>query len=376
MSCVAGAAYKDDVMDSGLKTDLLHRLAGLRELAGVKWSLEDVRYDASSPTTAGLFRIRLEQRPGSMFVKVLKSYERWPMIKLVSEEFRTIARSTDLWRYEADVYLSGLSASLPPGMRLPRVHCVDMLDDDHLVLVLEDVKPATAQWDQERYGLAAELLGRLNARLTTDDILPASANRTPGQLSKIMFEGLLERLTIPVLLDEHTWSHPLLAGSRLRQNVAELAARMPSIVRQLAQRPQLMSHGDPCPQNLLIPADSPNNLVAIDWTLGGLVAAGDDLGQLLIGRAHSGELALEELTELRELVIGRYHAGLLSEGHSNIHEEDVRAGLDGSLVLRSALLSIPTGRLGEPVTDELADWMSRRLELAEYLVELGRSFSI
>ncbi|TCN44593.1 hypothetical protein EV644_101270 [Kribbella orskensis] len=51
-----------------------------------------------------------------------------------------------------------------------------------------------------------------------------------------------------------------------------------------------MSYGDACPQNLLVPADQPDGFVAIDWTASGLVAAGDDLGQLLIGRAHSGEL--------------------------------------------------------------------------------------
>jgi hypothetical protein len=344
--------------------ELKHRLPAA-------WRLEEVAYAANSPTTAGLFRGR------NGFVKVLRSYRQWPALHLAPAEFRVLALTGDLWRYEADVYLDGLASSLPTGLRLPKLYSVEMLDDDHLVMVLEDVRTAESPWDHDRYGHAAELLGRLSARLTRNDALPAAADRSPGRLTRLMVEGFVEQFAIRPLLDPSTWRHPLLAGSwlqggsGLREELAELAARIPQLLAELTRRPQLMSHGDACPQNLLVPADAPDTFVGIDWTLSGLVAAGDDLGQLLIGRAHSGELTVTELADLRELVIGRYHAGLIAEGRGDIGPDDVRAGLDGALILRNAFLSIPLDRLAEPVTDELATLVAQRLELTRYLVGLA-----
>ena len=76
-------------------------------------SLEPVPYDVSSPTTAGLYRGR------GRFVKVLRSYRDWPMLPLLSDDFRALALGTTLWRYEADVYLDGLADSLPPACGCP-----------------------------------------------------------------------------------------------------------------------------------------------------------------------------------------------------------------------------------------------------------------
>jgi len=70
-------------------------------------------------------------------------------------------------------------------------------------------------------------------------------------------------------------------------------------------------------------------------------------------------------------VIRRYHAGLVSEGCADIGEDDVRAGLDGSLTARYAFLSVPLDKLAEPLTDELAAIVAKRLALTRYLVGLG-----
>ena len=355
-------------MDSAIEDRLIHRLT---DRYGVGWHLREVDYAVNSPTTAALYRLEFGDHRESLFVKVLSSYRRWPMLELLTEEFQTIALGTDLWRYEADVYLDGLAYSLPTGLRMPRLHSVEPLDSDHLLMILEDVRRADVEWDDARYGRAAELLGRLSARLTRNDALPPVADRTPGRLTRLMASGFIERFAIPPLLDPATWNHPLLAGSRLQQDLTDLAAHLPVLLDELERRPQLMSHGDACPQNLLIPADDPDGFVAIDWSPSGLVAVGDDLGQLLIGRAHSGEMGVSKLAELRELVIDRYHAGLVAEGRENISRDDVRAGLDGSLILRNAFLSLPLAQLAEPVTEKSAALITQRLELTRYLVELG-----
>lgn len=342
------------------------------------WRLDPVGYDANSPTTAGLYRLRLaSDPPQSLFVKLLQSYRNWPLLDLVPPAFRKIALETDLWRYEADVYASGLADSLPDGLRLPQVHSIDSLGDDHALLVVEDVTTVRTPWDSQRFGRAAEQLGRLTARLTRDDALPATADRIPGRLTRTFYEGFIATASVPALLAEDVWSSPLLqAHAGLRHDLAELADRAPALVDALGRQPQLMAHGDACPQNLLVPADQPDKFVAIDWSPSGLVAAGDDLGQLLIGHAHSGALDVDQLAALRELVVARYAEGLAAEGWSAIDEAAVRFGLDGALALRSAFLSIPLHRLAEPVTEELAELFDRRLLLTRYLVDLGLAMPV
>ncbi|WP_405060084.1 hypothetical protein OG474_00210 [Kribbella sp. NBC_01505] len=347
----------------------LQVFAKLRHMFG-HGHLSDVGYDANSPTTAHLYRYRTSAE--SHFVKVINSYRQWPMIEFIAAGFRRLALETDLWRYEADVYLGDLRGSLPPGLRLPELHGIEVLDDDHLLLVVEDVQTVDLPWDADRYGHAAELLGRLAARITRDDVLPAVALRSPGKFTPMMYEGLVQQFFVPAILDETVWTHPLIIGNaELNDDLRKLVDRIPALLDDLARRPQLMGHGDACPQNLLI--DAPDSFVGIDWTPGGLVAAGDDLGQLLIGRAQAGELDVAGIANLRELVIGRYHAGLVAEGRSDITADDVRAGMDGALVIRSAFLSLPVGRLAEPVTPELAQFVTDRIALTRYLVGLGTS---
>jgi hypothetical protein len=325
-------------------------------------SLEPVPYDMTSPTTAGLYRGH------GRFVKVLRSYRDSPILEVLAPSTRRLALSSAVWRYEADVYLADLAYSLPTGLRMPILHDVHKPDPDQIVLTLEDVQPTDAPWDDARYGHAAELLGRLNVRLTRNDALPLPVGRTPIRLMRIMVDGFIGRLTLPPLLDRATWAHPLLAGADdVRRGLAELVTHLPAILDDLAARPQLLSHGDACPQNLLLEGDG---FVAIDWTAGGMVAAGDDLGQLLIGRAHQGSLGVEEFAVLRELVIDRYHAGLAAEGRDDITKDDVRAGLDGSLLLRSTFMSLPIGRLTEPVTPELTELVRQRVALTRFLLGL------
>ena len=73
-------------------------------------------------------------------------------------------------------------------------------------------------------------------------------------------------------------------------------------------------HGDATPHNLLVPRDRPDELVVIDWAMGTTAPAGEELGQLLIGGAHEGDLDDGDLVALRDVVVPAYVAGLADEG--------------------------------------------------------------
>lgn len=359
--------------------DLARAALGERAARVVRWWVEPVDYAFGSPTTEGLYRLRgTAALPGarsvahwSVFVKLLRSYRHWPLFGVLPPALRERAAAGAEWRHEADVYAGGLGDALPEGLRLPRVHRIRDLGDDRSALFLEDVATAAAPWDRVRFVRAARLLGRLAARLTQRDALPPSASRVPGEVTATYWTGRVQVAVLPALADDATWAHPALAAHRgLRADLDALAGRIPALLDTLAGLPQTLGHGDASPQNLLVPADAPGTFVAVDWTLGGLAAAGDDLGQLLVGLAHAGELAADALPALHEVVVAAFTAGLGEEGF-DADEAAVRLGVDGGLVVRSAFTALPLERLHEPLTDELADLLAARLCLTRHLVDLG-----
>jgi hypothetical protein len=349
-------------------------IAGFIGAAGVdaadRWWIEPVDYPFGTPTTLGAVRVRGDG--WSLFVKVVRGFKHWPQIGTLPPDLREDALNSPLWRYEADVYTSGVGAVLPGGLRLPRVHAVEDLGDHRVAIAMEDVAVSDTPWDADRFSRAAHLLGRMSARLTRYDALPASAWRVPGYRTELGYHGRLLIADLPALADDRTWQHPLLAARArdLRPDLAELARRIPSVLARLGRLPQLMVHGDASPQNLLVPADRPDTFVAIDWSLGGLAAPGDDLGQLLVGLAHAGLLGVQELPALRTSIVDQFAAGLRAEDAPGDVAE-VRYGLDGGLLLRSTFTALPLDRLHEPLTDELAAHIRERLELTRYLADLG-----
>jgi hypothetical protein len=368
-----------DLLEGALTDIAVKSIAGS---AGVepprRWWLDPVDYPFGTPTTLGAVRLRGDtgsDRPWSVFVKVVRSFRHWPLIDTLPPEGRAKVIASPLWRYEADVYASGMGALLPQGMRLPALYGVIDLGDDRLGVAMEDVPVHDGAWDAARFARAAELLGRMSARLTRHDALPPAASRVPGEMTEQFYVNRLLIAEIPAFADDRTWAHPLLAPHQdLRADLERLAARLPGLIAALKRLPQFLMHGDASPQNLLVPADRPDTFVAIDWSLGGLAAPGDDLGQLLIGLAHAGTLGVADLAALRPSIVDAYTAGLRAEG-APCDEADVRYGLDGGLQLRSTFTALPLGRLGEPLTDDLAAHIERRIELTRYLVDLGLALS-
>ncbi|MCP2204833.1 hypothetical protein [Lentzea flava] len=262
-------------------------------------------------TTAAVYRV--VTGGSSVFVKVLRR-------PVVPDSLAELVGQFP-WRDEAEFLLSDFP--LAPGLRRPRVLRVDDLGD-RIALWLEDVRCADVEWDLPRFRRAALGLGRWAGR---------RFGGAPGRALRLLYEGRLVR------------------DAFLRPDCPRrLADRVPDLLGRLEALPQAVGHGDACPQNLLVPADDPESFVVIDVTWQVPFPVGADLGQLLVGLAQEGRMAVDELPAVREEIIDAYLEGLRLEGRA-VSREEVALGCDGSLALRSAFHSEP--------------------ELAEYLVELG-----
>jgi hypothetical protein len=111
-------------------------------------------------------------------------------------------------------------------------------------------------------------------------------------------------------------------------------------------------------------------VVAIDLSWQHPEAIGFDLGQLLVGLAHSGDLAAEQLPDLHDDLLAAFVQGLRAE-RCDVDIDDVRYGFDASMVIRSAFMSLPWDQLHDEHDPEFAAHLTQRVALTRYLANVG-----
>lgn len=353
-------------------TDLVRESLGdpLAEIADQHVELLD--HGPGMLSTASLHRVHGTTTGGatwSFFVKSIHSVRHSAASASIPEHLRAAVLANFPWRADADVYLA--ARPLPGGLRLPRMYRLDDLGDDRLVMWLEYVDVAPAAWDLDRYRSAARLLGELAAAHPV--ARRSSAPHEPLNLGlRYYCSGPLANLFLPALRDPATWRHPLVAEHAdplLRADLLALAERIGPLLEALDRLPHTFVHGDASPRNLLIPADGSAEFVAIDWSWPYPGVVGFDLGQLLVGRAHTGELDPVDLPAVHEAIEAAYAASAATLADPG----EVSFGYVASLVLRSAWTAVPFEMLGQEPTPELHDLFRKRAGLARFLVDLGRS---
>jgi hypothetical protein len=272
------------------------------------------------------------------------------------------------WRAELAAWEPEFLAALPAGLRVPRLHRLVELPDDRVAMWMEDVAIGDDAWTVGRFERAAGLLGELAANRCGADLLAACP--VPAGYGLRRFADGPVMGGVMALRDDTLWQHPLLGTALaldVRTELLELAPRIPAILDMLDRCPQALPHGDASPQNLLVPRGESNTLVAIDIAFQCSLAFGYDLGQLLVGLAHAGELAPSALPDIHEALVPAFVEGTARTGHS-VAADDVRRGYIGSLIVRSAFTSIPFDRLADPAAGAI---IQARLELTRFITGLA-----
>ncbi|MEV5966661.1 phosphotransferase [Kribbella sp. NPDC051952] len=348
--------------------------------------VEPVDYPIGTPSTEALLRLfgtatttSGEVVDWSCFIKKFQSARHWIYVDMVPEGFREAFIQNLPWELEIAVHRSTIADVLPEGMRLPNAYRIDVYDDDRGTLWMENVVQEPGPWPMERFERAGYLLGRLSARRQphlVEPLLPRGNVTTPGVGLRYYTGGRVQMAALPTIANPETWKHPLLAAAvcnlgdhGLRDDLLDLGERLPAVLDALDALPQCYQHGDASPQNLLVAKDKPDEFVVIDWGFDCPQAIGFDLGQLLVGLAHAGELAPEALPMVHKVIFKAFLKGLAEEG-MQVTEEQVLYGYLGSLCARATFTALPLEeitRMGGGATLQLFE---ERVQLTRTLVDL------
>jgi hypothetical protein len=361
----------------------------------VSQGLETVAYEIGTVSTCALLRAfgeaRVEDVPRtwSAFVKVLQSARVWPMIHFIPDEHREAFLADFPWRLEIDAQQSPLREILPEGLRLADLYAVDEIDDDHATLWMEDVPLSREPWGTDRFVRAARLLGALAARrpVGSDAVFgDLRYARDPGCALRLYMDGRVHPWAGAALHNDATWSHPAMAAvlddlgeasptNGLRAELCRAHSLVPHLLSVVEALPQTHAHGDASPQNLLVHADRPDEFVAIDWGFNCPLAVGFDIGQLLVGLAHSGELDVEALPSLNDLVVRAYADGLRENGFE-ANDRDILTGHVVSTMLRSGFTAMPYEAFERPDVEDspaLRARLAERIRLTRFMLDLARA---
>jgi len=302
-----------------------------------------------------------------LFLKVLQHPRHWSGLDRVPPHFRAEFTDSFPWRAELAAWDPEFLGALPDGLRVPRLYRLVELPDDRVAVWMEDVAVSDDAWSVPRFSRGAGLLGQLAANRCDAELL-ASCEVPAGFGVRKYVKGPVTGALF-ALRDPGVWGHPSLntsLGRQVRGDLLDLAPRIPAILDLLEELPQALPHGDASPQNLLVPRDEPDSLVAIDIAFQCPLAIGSDLAQLLVGLVHAGEMPAHALPEIHAAVAPAFTAGFAAAGGS-VRLDEVRTAEIGNLVVRSAFTSIPFDRLDRVPAAEIAS----RLELSRFIAELA-----
>lgn len=335
-----------------------------------------VDYDLTTMTTGGRWWVEGTARRGEtevtfrLFVKLVQSVTRSPVMAEIPEEFHSSIATVLPWHIEPNAYRSELSSRLPDGIRLPRSYAVSEVDDESCALWLEAVTHDETPWNLDQYREGARMLGRFAASSSVSEMDPDLTHPTGPTQARTYFDNRLRGQFLAAYEDGGVWHHPAVAkyvDDDLRSRIMALIDAAPALIDEIEALPLMNAHGDAAPQNLLV---VPDGFCVIDWGFWTRAAIGFDLSQLVYSEIDLDRSDASTFRDIQQASLSGYREGLAQEG-TEIDEIALIRAHTIQLAMAHGISAIPLERLdGDP---ELAERSTRErmVVLRHMLDDLG-----
>jgi hypothetical protein len=264
------------------------------------------------------------------------------------------------WKREALAYQSGLLSDLPGGLVPPRCYGATERPDGTVWIWMEDVRDEVhEQWPLDYYGTVARCLGQFNGAYLTGRPLPDRP-----WLSRKHLRKYVERAAPAIDLLLNSMDHPLIQralpgiSAEFVQNIWE---ERHAILEAVECLPQTFCHLDAFRRNLFSrhAADGNDQVVAVDWSMLGIAAVGEEIAPLVNASVSFGAVSPKDELELERIVLEGYLDGLRDagwQGDPNL----VRFGYAATLYWRYAI----GGFVGEMIPSMLDERYHAAVEQA------------
>lgn len=298
------------------------------------WRARNLDGKSGNPTSLGLYRFEGvgaahgEWRDWSILLKVIQSPSN---LGYVTTDEGEEPNQWNYWKRELLLYQSHWLEGLPEGISAPQCFEAVEMPGNIAGIWLEDIADTySGAWPLHRYALAARHLGRLNGIYISRRGLPnfswLSRQRTRQWLSSIPWE-------------DFPWDHPHVWQQYPNPEMDSFRSMLEDHERFLAKLehlPKTISLGEANPANLISrhSARKVEQTVAMDWSLSGIEALGDDLGQLVYGTYMN--LRNYRLSDISDTLFISYINGLQDSG-CRIDTQLVKFGYVTSAALRVGL---------------------------------------
>lgn len=214
------------------------------------------------------------------------------------------------WRREAEAFASGVLGRLAAPLRAPRCLGVFERGDGSAAVWMEDLAgtPSAADWNLERYRLAAFHLGRAQGVLALSNHLPEA-----GWLARNWLRRYVERrgqTAVAQIEDAPVWDHGLvrdLLPAGTRHECRAIWESRHVLLDLVEAMPETLTHSDLHPGNLF---GTTEETVLIDWGFLGRGRLGEDPGNLGFDAVLDFFVPPGRLPELRATLLDGYLAGL------------------------------------------------------------------
>jgi hypothetical protein len=345
------------------------------------WTVAPLAYNVFNPVSQGVYRVTGiavsggMSLPWSAMLKICRAPTSDELAQ-ATDDGRRILTETLRWDREGDAYASGLLDTLPDGLVAPRCLGVDR-HDGTLWIWLDEVIDESAQWDVERYAIAARHLGRLGGEYLAGRELPTNPWLSRGAIRA--WSSYFSRSMPAILEDDTIWAQPIVvdlfhAGAR-----ADLRAIWQERERwwdALEGLPQTLSHVDAFRANLMSrTVGGEVTTVAIDWAFVGIAPLAADVAQLVVASLfyHGDRLDPGELTSatLEATVEGLRDAGY------RVSAAELERAYAINAVARWALPIGPLRAAGDVAREEKMAQLLRRpySDIVRFIAERTRYLS-
>jgi len=267
-----------------------------RERAEVnQWVLSPLHYDASVPTSLGLYRLsgtatqRDDEYTWSLILKAMRSpggVAVAPGVTLPMWVDELPPNEFSFWQRELFIYRSGILADLPGSVAAPCCYGVDEVAPKVFWIWLEDIHDVDGgTWTLSRCAETARHLGQFNGAYITARPLPDEPWLQRGWLRSWLEPGRPGASWQGITLE--AWEHARIAEAfppTVRGRLEYLWSARERLLDVLDLLPVCFCHRDGWPPNLFMRngGGGARETVAIDWTFARIGPVGEEIAPLIV----------------------------------------------------------------------------------------------